>query len=212
MRLYFIRHGESEANLVNEFSNRNHSKHPLTEKGRQQAQALAEKLRDVKFAAIYASPLLRARQTAEILNAPHGLEIQITPAIREHDAGDLEGRSDRAAWDEYSKLFETWIVRRDLDARMPNGESFNEMVARFNQLVAGVVEKYARTDANILLVGHGGILHAMLPSLLANVDYDFGYKHLLGNAAVVIVEAKDNVLECISWDGVELATKREVVP
>lgn len=209
MRLYFIRHGESEANLVNEFSNRNHEKHPLTEKGRQQAQALAEQLRDVKFSAIYASPMLRARQTAEILNGPHALEIQITPAICEHDAGDLEGRSDRAAWDEYNKLFETWIVTRNFEARMPNGESFNEMVARFRPFLADLAQKYAGTDANVLLVGHAGIFHAMLPAYLSNVDYAFGYKHILGNTALVLVEHNGGAPVCISWDGVELSAKRE---
>lgn len=210
MRLYFIRHGESEANLANEFSNRNHKKHPLTDKGRRQAQVLAEQLRDVKFSAIYASPMLRARQTAEILNAPHGLEIQFTPALREHDAGDLEGRSDRAAWGEYNKLFETWVVARNLDARMPNGESFNEMLARFNPFLAELAEKYGGTDANVLVVGHAGIFHAMLPSYLANIDYAFGYKHILGNTALVLVEHNESAPVCISWDGIELSAKGEL--
>jgi|SRR5581483_3163673 broad specificity phosphatase PhoE len=211
MRFYFVRHGESEANLRNEFSNENHAKHPLTAKGRAQVEALAEKLRGEKFTAIYSSPLLRARQTAEILNVPHGLEIQITPALSEHHAGNLEGRSDPTAWDAYAALFETWIMKRDLDARMPGGESFNDLRARFIPLVGGLVQQYQDTDANLLLVAHAGIYHAMLPLLLTNVGYAFGYKHILGNAALVLAEQREEGLVCLSWDGLELTPTGSIV-
>lgn len=205
MRLYFVRHGESQANLTKTFSNQNHELHPLTEQGRQQARTLAEKLRDVPFAEIHSSPMLRARQTAEILNAPHQCEIQFTRALLEHDAGDLEGRADQAAWDEYSKLFERWILERDLDARMANGESFNDLRARFVPFLSNLAQKFENTDTNLLLVGHAGIFHAMLPLLLANVGYAFGYHHILKNAALVIAEQQEGALVCLEWDGVKLS-------
>jgi broad specificity phosphatase PhoE len=207
MKLYFVRHGESEANVAKVFSNQKHELHPLTQTGREQAQTLAEKLRDVKFTAIYASPMLRARQTAEILNAPHELTVQFVPALLEHDAGNFEGRADEEAWNEYSRLFETWVVKRDLDARIEGGESFNDMHTRFAPFLNSLVDEYGETDANILLVGHAGIFHAMLPLLLSNVSYEFGYHHILSNTAVVTVELHDGALCCISWDGVELEPK-----
>ncbi len=216
MHLYFVRHGESEANVANEFSNQNHEKHPLTEKGKQQAQTLAETLCDVKFSAIYSSPMLRARQTAEILNAPHGLEIQFTRALTEHDAGDMEGRADQAAWDEYTKLFERWILGRELDARIPNGESFNDMRARFIPFLSDLTQKYAAMytsprTANLLLVGHAGIFHSMLPFVLANVGYAFAHKHILNNAALVRVEQREGALVCVTWDGVGLTPQGSIV-
>lgn len=210
MRFYFIRHGESQANVTQEFSNDNHDKHPLTEKGRAQVQARAEKLRAEKFAAIYTSPLLRARQTAEILcdaiasHAPHNLEIQVTSALSEHHAGKLEGRADRAAWDEYSALFEAWLIQRDLDAHIDGGESFNEMRARFIPFIAQLVQQYQDTDANLILVAHAGILHSMLPLLLTNVGYTFGRAHILNNAGLVLVEQREEGLVCVSWDGISL--------
>jgi probable phosphoglycerate mutase len=205
MRLYFVRHGESEANVSRQFSNKFYDRHPLTATGRAQAEKLAEMLRDVKFDAIYVSPLLRARQTAEIISAPHGLEVQVTPALCEHDAGDLEGRMDRDAWDAYGQLVERWIVKNELDARMPNGESFNEMRARFIPFIADLTQKYAATDARILLVGHGAIFHSMLPLLLANVGYAFGATHMLSNTGVVIAEQVNGALVCHEWDGVRLS-------
>lgn len=209
MKLYFVRHGESEANVVRVFSNQNHEQHPLTEKGKQQAHALAEQLRNVNFSAIYSSPMRRARQTAEILGAPHGLTVQFTPALLEHDAGDFEGRGDDTAWNEYGKLFESWIVERDLDARIPNGESFNDMHARFAPFLESLIARYGATDANLLLVAHGGIFHALLPFVLANVGYEFGYNHMLGNTAVVIAEVKDRTLMCLSWGGIEMMPKEQ---
>ncbi len=202
MRILFIRHGESQANITREFSNHDNTKHPLTEKGVEQARALAEKLRDVNLTAIYSSPLLRARQTADILNAGRGLEIQITPALREHDAGALEGRADPDAWREYQTMFEAWVLKREFDARVPNGENFNELYARFAPFLQTLTQTYGATDANIALVGHGGIFHALLPAFLSNLAYEFCYQHLLGNAALVIAGQRDGALYCLEWDGV----------
>ncbi|RIK26407.1 MAG: hypothetical protein DCC52_10270 [Chloroflexi bacterium] len=177
MRFYFVRHGESEANVTREFSNDNRVKHPLTANGRAQAQALAEQLRATEFAALYASPLLRARQTAEILNAPHGLEIQIA----------------------------------NLDARIDGGESFNELRARFMPFMQRLTEQYQDTDAQVLLVAHGGVFLLMLPLLLTNVGYAFARTHILRNAALVAAEQRAEGLVCVSWDGVQLTPMGSIV-
>ncbi len=99
MRLYFVRHGESEANLLNEFSNRG-LKHGLT----QQAHALAQSLRSIPVTALFSSPLLRARQTAEILARELGVAYQMTDALREFDCGLLEGKMDAESWQRYWKV------------------------------------------------------------------------------------------------------------
>src|SRR5215510_3422657 len=93
MKIYFARHGESEANLLHEFSNRG-VKHGLTQKGRAQAAELAVELAAKPILRIYSSPLLRATQTAGILAEALGLEVEVTDALREYDCGVLEGRAD----------------------------------------------------------------------------------------------------------------------
>lgn len=211
MRLYFVRHGESEANVTRQFSNKDDDIHPLTARGIEQAEALAEKLRDVPLVELYASPMLRARQTAEILNAPHSLPIQITTALREHDAGDLEGRMDADAWNAYTKLFEQWMAARDLDARMPNGESFNEMRARFVPFISNIVTKYENKDTHILLVGHAGIFHSMLPLIFANVGYTFAYRHILENTGLVVAEQQQDGLVCLEWNGIRLSSTGTII-
>lgn len=204
MKLYFVRHGESLANVTNELSIRNHARHPLTEKGRAQAEAMSEQLRAIPFQALYASPFLRAQQTAEILNEPHGLAIQTVAALSEHDAGDLDGRADQEAWNAYLKLYEEWLIKQDPDARRAGGESFNDMRARFVPFISDLIEKNGHTGANILLVGHVGIFMSMLPLVLANVDFAFTRHHILGNAALVVAEERAGALVCLSWDGIEL--------
>ena len=112
MKLYFARHGESEANLLRVFSNRG-LKHGLTEEGRAQARILARALQPAPVTGLYTSPLLRAVQTAEIVAEVLGLSYAITDALREYDCGVWEGRSDDAGWEEYERVLAAWIEKGD---------------------------------------------------------------------------------------------------
>ena len=67
MRLYFVRHGESEANTLHVISNRE-SPFGLTALGKKQANILADSLKDIPVTVIFSSPILRARETADILS------------------------------------------------------------------------------------------------------------------------------------------------
>src|SRR5919201_4975460 len=123
--LYFVRHGESEANLLHEISNRG-LKHGLTERGRAQARALADTLRDRNIQRLYASPLLRAQQTAEILARELGLQAETTDALREYDCGVAEGRADADAWALYQAAEDQWRLGR-WESRIDGGESVLDM-------------------------------------------------------------------------------------
>jgi len=86
MRLYFVRHGESTANLLREFSNSGF-KHPLTEKGVEQARAVARALSGLQVEQIYSSPVMRAVQTAQILAESLQAPLEVTEALREWNVG-----------------------------------------------------------------------------------------------------------------------------
>ena len=81
MKLYFVRHGESVANILHEFSNSG-LKHPLTEKGVEQAYVLAQSLSGLQVEQIYSSPVLRAVQTSQILAESLHTPVQITEKCR----------------------------------------------------------------------------------------------------------------------------------
>ena len=204
MRLYFTRHGESEANVLREISNRG-LKHPLTEKGRQQAQALAAELLPAGITAIYTSPLLRAVQTAEILSEALGVGFEVTDALREYDCGILEGKSDPATWDAFWALREAWWPGRQWERRIEGGESFLDMQARFVPFIDGLLAADDLRDANLVLIGHGGLYLSMLPLVLANVDHEFASHQPFPNTGYVLAENSSQGLVCREWCGAPVA-------
>jgi broad specificity phosphatase PhoE len=198
MRLYFVRHGESEANVLHEVSNRGY-KHPLTENGRQQAAVLARSLAGVAVTRIYTSPLMRAVQTAEILAAALGAGVTMTSALREYDCGVLEGRSDEACWQEHSRVREDWLLRGDWGSRSVAGESFLDIRARFEPFVRRLIAGKAERTDSLVVVGHGGLYIAMLPLVLENVSFAFAYEHEFPNTGYVLAETLSGGLMCLEW-------------
>jgi len=112
MKLYFVRHGESEANPQHVISNYA-SPFGLTELGRQQVHALAERLKDLPITTMYSSPVLRAMDTADILYQALGLPYRVTEALREYHCGVLEGQSDEESWRLHRQYYEDWTLRHD---------------------------------------------------------------------------------------------------
>ena len=191
---------------VHVFSNRD-LPHGLTETGRAQTERLAERLMGIPFAAMYASPVLRAQQSAEILSTRLRLDYRTTGALAEFDMGVLEGRSDVAGWLQYEELLDAWLIRRDWQARIEGGESFDDVRARFMPFIDSLRE--ARLRGPVLLVGHGGMLICMLPELLPNVSPEFARERSIGHAELVIAESRANQLVCLCW-GVSVLAARSV--
>jgi len=107
MKIYFARHGESQANLLHQISNRG-LVHGLTRRGRQQAAALAEWLGEAAITHVYSSPVLRTIETSIIVAGRLGVEYEVTEALREYDCGVFEGRSDEEAWQAWKEVFDAW--------------------------------------------------------------------------------------------------------
>lgn len=200
MKIYFTRHGESEANLLREHSNRGF-RHPLTAKGREQAAALAQKFANIPVVRLFTSPIMRAVQTAEILSGALGVPYEITDALREYDCGVLEGRADEAAWQTHFTVFDAWVQDQKWERRIEGGESFIEIRDRFVPFIERLIAEYAESSANVVLVGHGGLYRCMLPLVLANVDSDFVLKQPMGNTACIIAETRPEGLTLIKWEG-----------
>jgi broad specificity phosphatase PhoE len=203
MRIYFTRHGESEANLLRLISNLG-LRHGLTQRGRIEAVVLAQYLQPRPVTRIYSSPLLRSIETTVILANRLGVDYEIVDALREFDCGIAEGRSDEAAWQMWRELFEAWLVYGRPDQRIEGGESFEDVRARFVPFVEKLVGRYRNTESEFVCMSHGGVYSAMLPLVLGNVDQDLVSDFGLGYGACVVAEPGPAGLVCTEWNGQEI--------
>jgi broad specificity phosphatase PhoE len=149
LRLFVIRHGETDFSRERRFAGARDV--PLGARGRLQSEAVAAALAAEKLAAVYASPLDRARASAELIAKPHGLEPRIAPAFREMAFGQWEGLlrdelavrvpGDAAMWRDSPHL-----------AAPPGGERLVDVSARVQEAVAELRERHA--GATVALVTH----------------------------------------------------------
>jgi broad specificity phosphatase PhoE len=164
MRLLFIRHGETLANVEGRLQGLLDS--PLTERGRAQARALAARLRreGEALSAIYASDLSRATVTAEIVGAELEAPIVLDARLREFDAGLLTGLLEP----EIKRLHpETWHAFRHSPewVPIPGGEGNEAFHARLAAALEEIEGKHGEGDT-VAVVAHGGSLGMMLAHIL----------------------------------------------
>ncbi|MBS1204279.1 MAG: alpha-ribazole phosphatase [Proteobacteria bacterium] len=161
MRLWLIRHGETEANAAGLYSG--HAPTPLTPKGLAQAQTLGELLSEVPFDHVLCSALERAQQTAERVLERREITIETTPLLNEMFFGDWEMRHHRDLAREDPQNYTAWC--NDWQNAIPtNGEGFQAFAARIEQVIAHLAD--IKHQQNILLVSHQGVLSLLITRLL----------------------------------------------
>lgn len=155
MRLTLARHGESVSNRSGRWQGQGDS--PLSEQGRAQAQALAERLAETPFDRVIASDLSRAADTAEALGRP----VQLDPAWRELDLGRWEGLTRQEVamrWPD-----EVAALRRGEDRPVGGRESWGDLAVRTASALADLAARHPGED--VLLVAHGGVIITLLSTL-----------------------------------------------
>src|SRR5204862_2629704 len=129
----------------------------MTERGRAEIASQAERLAGEKIAAIYASPLQRTRESAEIVSARLGLPIAFRDDLLELDFGEWTG----ATFDSIraDPRWQAWSTQRSL-AAIPGGESMRQVQQR---AVEALIEIAAHHKGEcVVLVSHGDVIRAML--------------------------------------------------
>ena len=175
--LTLVRHGETSANLQGIWHGSTDA--PLTERGRAQASRVAGWLsRECPdAAAVYTSPLSRARDTARAIAESIGLELRVESALAEYHLGEWEGKS-------YRELHEThrlWDeMRRDPDFAPHGGESPRQVTGRITEALRRIGASHA--GERVIVVAHGG---ALSMALAAIVDGDYArWGRVMANCAV----------------------------
>lgn len=161
MRLWLIRHGETEANVAGLYSG--HTPTPLTPKGLAQAQILRKLLSEAPFDRVLCSALERAQQTAGRVLERREITIETTPLLNEMFFGDWEMRHHRDLTREDPQNYAAWC--NDWQNAIPtNGEGFQAFSTRIEQVIAHLAD--IKDQQNILLVSHQGVLSLLIARLL----------------------------------------------
>ena len=131
LQFWFVRHAESELNVesISHTGADEGMSYPLTRSGVQQAMSLADELASVPIAAVYSSTRLRAIQTADAIAFRHGLNVNLSPEAVEIELGIANDAPEGRQL--YRELMRKWVIDRDLNAHVGNGESFSDAQRRF---------------------------------------------------------------------------------
>ena len=177
-RIIAIRHGETAWNLDTRIQG--HHDIPLSAVGHRQAERLAAALSDEPLAAIYASDLTRARQTAHYLGQAHGVAVTPEPALRERGFGDFEGKT----FSEIEALLPEQSLRwrrRDPEFAPAGGES---LLALRSRVVAAAERLAAQHPGELIaMIGHGGVMDVLYRAA-TRLDIQAPRTWALGNAAI----------------------------
>jgi len=153
----------------------------LNDKGRAQAQALAERLADKSITAIYSSPLERAVETAQIIAGLHNLEVQIREGVGEVRYGEWTGQSLKDLAKE-----DAWRVVQfyPSGARFPGGEAIREMQTRAVADLDAIVA--AHPSETVLVVSHADVIKAALAHY-AGLHLDLFQRLVVSPASLSVV-------------------------
>ena len=176
MKIYVTRHGQTAWNRENRVCGKTDL--PLTELGVAQARATADRLRDCPIDRIFYSPLLRAQQTAQIINQGRNLPMETEPRIAEQNYGRYEGvPSGSEAFQRNKRIYAT---------RYPGGESHLQTAQRVYNFLDEV--RGRRAQENVLVVCHGGICRIIETYFhdLSNEDF---FHFAMENCQVITYDA-----------------------
>ena len=162
MRLWLVRHGETEANVAGLYSG--HAPTPLTERGIAQAQSLGTLLRNVPVDNVLCSELERACHTTQLILGDREVPVRNMPELNEMFFGDWEMRHHRDLAREDAENYAVWC--NDWQNATPtNGEGFQAFSQRVERFIAQLADY--KTCQNLLVVSHQGVLSVLIARLLS---------------------------------------------
>lgn len=160
-RVLLVRHGATVLSAEDRFAGSTNVE--LSEGGEQQSERLATRLAGLKLAAVYSSPLERTRRTAEIIAAPHRLEVETVDALREMHHGHWEQRRRAEVEQIFRNEYQAW--ENDPFTFAPEGgETGLAVLARALPALGAIVENH--TDQTVLVVSHKATIRLLIGSLL----------------------------------------------
>ena len=206
MEIYFVRHGKTQWNLEQRFQG-----------GQGDSKLLPESLADIEklgrylqgehFKAVYASPLDRARMTAQGLIDAAGirLPLHIDERLREMNLGKLEGMKYAEAEKLYPQEIDNfWHHPDKYDTTVVEGESYEHAMARGLDFGQEMAKKYPKDSDKVLVVSHGAVLSAIMGALLGYDLANLRQNGVIYNTSVSVLASQEKgpAFKLVKWSDV----------
>ena len=162
MLLYLVRHGETESNRLGLALGR--SDVPLNERGRWQAERLADALRGEPLAAVYSSPLRRTLDTAGGIAAAHGFEVVVEERLIEMEIGEVDGMPFDEVRSRYPEFLAMWASAEGPRVPMPGGERLVDVQERAWSAVTELAARHG--EEAVAAVTHNFVILSLLTKVL----------------------------------------------
>lgn len=185
MRLYLIRHAESQGNFEGRLQGT--KEFPITKRGREQSRALADRLAGLGVDAIYASPMQRTMQTAELVAERLGLPVVPEPRLQEYDFGaEISGLTWEAIRKQHPAISRA-LAKEDTDfPRYPGEEGRAAFSHRVREAMGEILEAH-KTDEAVAIITHAGPIVAYVLQTLGR-NYSRPVPFAIDNASITTVE------------------------
>lgn len=184
MKIYLIRHGETDWNKKRLLQGKQDI--PLNEKGIRLAKLTGEKLSQIKFDKVYASPLKRAYETALLVTGGQ-YPVEKEPRLEEIGYGVCEGTSR----DQDDPNLRVYFERPELYRAPEGGESIEALYRRTWSFLQELIRNPENADKTILLASHGAALQGLMCMVRNQPVSAFWKERELRNCAVTILNVQD---------------------
>ena len=188
MKIYLVRHGETDWNLSGKAQGQ--SDIPLNSTGESQALSISQYFSNIKIESIYSSSVQRALKTATIISLNHNQEPIINDKFLEIDFGALDGTPLNEMKSRFPEFFNEWISDPTTAVFPESKETLNLLQSRTWEGVSELVKKHQDTD-NILIVSHAFAIYSILCRALDMPLRNYGRLRLMPGT-ISILEAKNN--------------------
>ena len=162
MRVILVRHGQTNHNRDRIALGRDDV--PLNETGLRQADALARRLAGEPIAAVYSSPLQRAKRTAEAIATAREVPVTVDDGLIEMDVGELDGLPYPAIRERFPGVIERWLGESGPEHPFPGGESLVKVADRAWEVVGRLAS--AHPQETVVAVSHNFVILCILSRAL----------------------------------------------
>ena len=193
--VYLIRHGENDHVKEKRLAGRIPEVH-LNAYGRQQAEAIAQVLKDVQFDAIASSPLERALETSRPLSRMQGIPVLAEPGLLEIDYGTWQGKTLKTL--RRRKLWPL-VNHHPSRIRFPDGESFLEAQTRAVAAIESLRSRYPQAEARVACISHADVIK-LVTAFYLGLSLDLFQRFQVAPASFTVVSLLPDQVRLVTFN------------